>query len=315
MQLALRTARTFWLKKNVRWSAVRPAPAAAGDPHWCHGFCQRDNKQNNIITLHRTTSAKTRATATLRQLHIPPNVTSNAMKTIYSILTGLLFLLTSCNNLTTNNRKNFIESEPTFFDLRNGGWLTNNWIRKPENLLTIHETFKKVGYMNLITDNLLFDNPLIIQDIYINKQASHLLDSLELTYNQLDIKDKYYREFWQRRKVEKNDSAVYIIIKEINFAIKNKMGSGVLSLNTNPKLVNDTLANLLQIEYRTDSLTLDLAQQDFETLRLLGFHQSAYNLLFETYKYQDLNWNRDSLVKTLNQSDKYICPWFQDNTK
>ena len=237
------------------------------------------------------------------------------MKTIYSILTGLLFLLTSCNNLTTNNRKNFIESEPTFFELRNGGWLTNNWIRKPENLLTIHETFKKVGYMNLITDNLLFDNPLIIQDIYINKQASHLLDSLELTYNQLDIKDKYYREFWQRRKVEKNDSAVYIIIKEINFAIKNKMGSGVLSLNTNPKLVNDTLANLLQIEYRTDSLTLDLAQQDFETLRLLGFHQSAYNLLFETYKYQDLNWNRDSLVKTLNQSDKYICPWFQDNTK
>jgi len=27
--------------------------------------------------MHRTTSAKTRATATLRQLHIPPNVTSN----------------------------------------------------------------------------------------------------------------------------------------------------------------------------------------------------------------------------------------------
>jgi hypothetical protein len=26
MQLALRTARTFWLKKNVMWSAVRPAP-------------------------------------------------------------------------------------------------------------------------------------------------------------------------------------------------------------------------------------------------------------------------------------------------
>ena len=26
MQLALRTARTFWLKKTVKWSAVRPAP-------------------------------------------------------------------------------------------------------------------------------------------------------------------------------------------------------------------------------------------------------------------------------------------------
>ena len=32
MQLALRTARTFWLKRTARWSAVRPAPAPAGDP-------------------------------------------------------------------------------------------------------------------------------------------------------------------------------------------------------------------------------------------------------------------------------------------
>jgi len=77
MQLALRTARIFWLKRTVKWSAVRPAPAPAGDSHWCHGFCQRDNRQNNIISLHRTTSAKTRATATLRQLHIPPNVVLN----------------------------------------------------------------------------------------------------------------------------------------------------------------------------------------------------------------------------------------------
>jgi len=54
--------------------AVQAAPAPAGDSRWCHGFCQRENKQNNFITLHRTTSAKTRATAILRQLHIPPNV-------------------------------------------------------------------------------------------------------------------------------------------------------------------------------------------------------------------------------------------------
>ena len=64
MQLPLRTARTFWLKRTAKWSAVRPAPATAGDPHWCHGFCQRENKQVTIITLQRITSAKTRATAT-----------------------------------------------------------------------------------------------------------------------------------------------------------------------------------------------------------------------------------------------------------
>jgi hypothetical protein len=169
--------------------------------------------------------------------------------------------------------------------------------------------------MNLITDNLLFDNPLIIQGIYINKQASHLLDSLELTYNLPDITEKYYREFWQRRKAEKNDSVVYRIIKDINFSIKNKMGSGGLSLNANPKLVNDTLVNLLEIEFRTDSLTEQLATKDFDTLRRLGFHQSAYNLLFEKYKYQELKWDRDSLVWTLKQSDKFVNPWFQDDTK
>jgi len=25
--------------------AVQAAPAPAGDPRWCHGFCQRENKQ------------------------------------------------------------------------------------------------------------------------------------------------------------------------------------------------------------------------------------------------------------------------------
>jgi hypothetical protein len=243
------------------------------------------------------------------------NVSGHAMKTTLNIFTGLFLLLTSCNNSRKDDMKTYVESEPTFFELRNGDWLTNQWIRKPENLLTIHETFKKVGYMNLITDNLLFDNPLIIQGIYINKQASHLLDSLELTYNLPDIKDKYYREFWQRRKAEKNDSVVFIIIKDINFAIKNKRSSGGLSLNANHKLVNDTLASLLEIEFRTDRLTKQQAQQDFETLRQLGFHQSAYNLLFKTYKYQDIKWNRDSLERTLKQSDKLIYPWFQDDTK
>ena len=32
MQLPLRTARTFWLKKIAKWLAVRPAPAPAGVP-------------------------------------------------------------------------------------------------------------------------------------------------------------------------------------------------------------------------------------------------------------------------------------------
>jgi hypothetical protein len=61
MSLAFRTARIFWLKRTVKWSAVRPAPAPAGDFRQLadHGFCQRENKLLTGITLHRITSAKT----------------------------------------------------------------------------------------------------------------------------------------------------------------------------------------------------------------------------------------------------------------
>jgi hypothetical protein len=32
MSLAFRTARIFWLKSTIKWSAVRPAPAPPGAP-------------------------------------------------------------------------------------------------------------------------------------------------------------------------------------------------------------------------------------------------------------------------------------------
>ena len=77
-------------------------PGTAGGSRWCHGFCQRENKVITIIILHRTTSAKTRATATLRQRHIPPNVRCNLRprSTKYLImkkLTSLIFILISLN--------------------------------------------------------------------------------------------------------------------------------------------------------------------------------------------------------------------------
>jgi len=57
--------------------AVQAAPAPAGDSLLVSRFLPTRELRNNIIILHRTTSAKTRATATLRQLHIPPNVGTN----------------------------------------------------------------------------------------------------------------------------------------------------------------------------------------------------------------------------------------------
>ncbi len=57
--------------------AAQAAPAPAGDSLLVSRFLPTRELSNNRITLHRTTSAKTRATATLRQRHIPPNVSGN----------------------------------------------------------------------------------------------------------------------------------------------------------------------------------------------------------------------------------------------
>jgi len=77
MQLA--SAPREYSGQNGRPSmAVQAAPAPAGGPLLVSRFLPTRESSNNRITLHRTTSAKTRATATLRQLHIPPNVRANS---------------------------------------------------------------------------------------------------------------------------------------------------------------------------------------------------------------------------------------------
>ena len=125
-------------------------------------------------------------------------------KTAY-ILIIIILQLISCKKSTIAETENYIESKPSFFELHNENWLTNKWIRKPENLLIIHETFKKVGYNDLI-GTYLSDNPLIIQDLYINKNGNNILDSLLITYKENEKGTKYYTEFWARRKKEKNKS-------------------------------------------------------------------------------------------------------------
>ena len=57
---------------------MRPAPAPAGDSLLVSRFLPTREQSINRIILHRTTTAKTRATATLRQRHIPPNVRVNS---------------------------------------------------------------------------------------------------------------------------------------------------------------------------------------------------------------------------------------------
>lgn len=222
----------------------------------------------------------------------------------------LILLFVSCVDKEKNESEFYVENHPSFFDLRNSDWTKNTWIRKPENLKTIHESFKMFGYGKL--ENLIFksDNEFLIQNIYIKRNFENVMDSLQLTYNKPEIQTKYYAEFWNRRKAERNDSIVYEILKELNSVKSDKK-----PLNYEKQFVNDTLVDLLKIEFDNDNQNSEKAKSDFYKLKKYGFHQSAYNLLFERAEYSELNLDREKLKKELTKTAEFTYPWLIDTEK
>lgn len=193
------------------------------------------------------------------------------------IITLLIF---GCKK--TADKESYIEATPSFYSIRHESFLSNRCMREPENLLMIHQTFKSFGYEKLLT-GFVAEKEFLYQDVYIKKSLDILLDSLEKSYYKKDSCSKYYREFWDRRKTEKNDSIIYLIVKDINSILKNNTKPFI-----NEKLVNDTLLNLLKVEFTSTPITDEQALENFTRLRDLGFHQSAYNLLYERYNYYDV---------------------------
>lgn len=222
----------------------------------------------------------------------------------------LTFLFLSCKNDMKPQSEFYAENKTSFFDLRNGDWTKNSWIRKPENLKMVHESFKKFGYNKL--ENLIFknDKEFIVQGIYIKRNLESLMDSLELSYEEPSIQTKYYREFWNRRKIEKNDSIVYQIIKEFN-----SLRFGNNELKYEKQFVNDTLVDLLTIEFENKNLNLKKARSNFYLLKKYGFNQSAYNLLYERAEYSDMDLNREKLKKELKVAAEFEQAWLMDNKK
>ena len=229
-------------------------------------------------------------------------------------MTISVLIFFSCSQNDKKTKDYYIESQPTFFHLKHGDWITNDWIRKPENLKMIHETFKKFGYMDLIGSRLN-DNPLILQEIYIKNKPYNLIDSLIIAFENKELEVKYYREFWLRREKEKNDSVVYEILNDIQYSYESKNLSQQLSMKLDHELVNDTLFQLLQIEHPKKPLTTELALKHFEKLKELGFHESAYNQLFERDEYSEIDWNKEELLNKLKTTENYVFPWFEDNEK
>jgi len=242
------------------------------------------------------------------------------MKYVLFIILTLTTLI-SCNSDNKKNEKDqlverYIEQESPFTDLFYYRIKDNEWIRQPENIMTVHETFKKGFYQTYLTSEILDQKPYVNGDIYYNISLRTKIDSLIETYQDYSSASKYYREFWLRRIKEQNDSTVFLVLTEVQQIINGD------SVETRDELVNEKFRKMIQIA--TDwqqGLDNKLALSHFDFLQKEKMHQSAYNLLFENFLYSDLNLRKDSLQKTLKtekvsvdtmeQRDIFIT----DNTK
>jgi hypothetical protein len=226
---------------------------------------------------------------------------------------GLLILI-SCG--TPNEKVDnsyYVEKRLSFYDPYDPAYTTDTWIRKPENIRIAHETFKKLGYLNLFSKTELSETPCWIPGLnggVRGKTCENIIDSLILTYPTIETADKYYREFWLRRKAEGNDLIVFEILKEIKTGLFEK---------TEPtfdnKLVNDTAYNLIRL--RQGPINDETSIQYFEYLKTIGLYASAYNLLYESPPYDNIKWDREKLRQGLKRDTIKCCPTpiVEDNNK
>lgn len=258
------------------------------------------------------------------------------MKMKYKIFIVLLIGLISCHTgirLTQSYIGGWIEKQIVFvnsiphvdkkggyFDLimecKWGGiglqdfYLTNNkpfdWIKNPKNIPIVHSTLMKIGYKYFISDSE-YRQPMKFQDKFGGMirhdweelSLQQLLDNFIRTYYQSIRIDSsgYFVKFWNRRAKEGNDSEVIKVFEDIQriYSDSEKLP------DYNPKLVNDTIENLLRLDIELQSFnskpTPEFIVEYFDYLKSIGLNHSAYNLVIE--KYPDLL-QKDSVVKILN---------------
>lgn len=223
---------------------------------------------------------------------------------------GLLILISCATPTEMVDNSFYADKKLSFYDPSDENFSLNIWIRKPENIRTLHETFKKYGYSKVFSAYDLTSNPCMIWS-YINKPCSTLIDSLIITYPQSVESPKYYKEFWGRRKAEKNDTIFYAVLKEVKDELINKN-----RVRFNDRLTNDTIYNLLRVKFKKPDNEAE-ATDNFNYLIKTGLNLSAYNLLFETVWYEDLKWNKEKLKEKLKTDTADCCryPIIVDDTK
>jgi hypothetical protein len=232
----------------------------------------------------------------------------------------LLIFISCTDNSEQEFEIAFKEKELSFLHLKHGLNIDSTvvWIRKPNNILMLHETFKKIGYERILSRYDWKNSTTVNGFGYVKNSLYNLIDSLEITYQDYENTPKYYKEFWERRKKENNDEAVYKVITEVKKIVINEK-----IVSQEASMVNDTLEKLLLIDlkiYQNQLITDEEANQFLEYLIQIGLHQSVYHWISGEYvPMQNVNWNTniDTIKARLveRENENYITPWYPDTNK
>jgi hypothetical protein len=215
--------------------------------------------------------------------------------------TLILFSFIGCDSKSENKKveiqEQYIEKQLPFTDLFNYRIKDNDWIRNSENILTVHETFKNSFYKKYLTTETLDQTPFLGGGLYYNISLRTKIDSLIITYSDHLNSPKYYQEFWTRRQKENNDSIVNLVLTEIQQIINGE------KVEIREEYLNSTFQKLIDMWTDYENMSTEIALNHFEFFRTMGMNQSAYNLLYESMFYTELDLNRDSLKSLLKTEE------------
>lgn len=178
------------------------------------------------------------------------------------------------------------------------------WIRKPNNLISTHNTLKAIGYEKILSKESYLDT-LYFQDRFGGMlrydwdglTIKQIVDDLISFYYQATrIDTGYYYDFWERRINEGNATEVLTVLEDIQKIYSDSDNSDDFQTD----LVNDTIKSLLQLDLELQTYetipSKEFMSRYFEHLTKIGLNHSAYNWMIEQYPNQ---FDKDSISRIL----------------
>ena len=145
-------------------------------------------------------------------------------------------------------------------------------------LLTIHNTIKRLGYNNFLS-----------KDLYHEKFEPFIDSLIEWKAQKRDTANYYYK-FWQRRRAQMNDDAIWTILNEVKSIYET--GNAPVDENlVNPDLLQTLNLDLQMVHNNYDDQPL-FFQRVFEHLKEQKKYAEAYTLLHRPVAFDELGFNQ-----------------------